>query len=161
MLFRSAQIDSHIASTTNPHSTSIVNLTDTDVSSPVEGHVLMVNSSGDWENKTLSAAGIASASHTHDAADVVSGSFVDARISQSSVTQHESAINHQNILGKGTNSHAQIDSHIASTTNPHSTSIVNLTDTDVSSPVEGHVLMVNSSGDWENKTLSAAGIASI
>jgi len=31
-----------------------------------------------------------------------------------------SAINHQSLNGAGTNTHAQIDSHIASTTNPHS-----------------------------------------
>ena len=30
--------------------------------------------------------------HTHDAADVVSGTFADARIAESNVTQHQAAL---------------------------------------------------------------------
>lgn len=58
-------------------------------------------------------AGKADASHTHSAAAVTSGTFADARIAQSNVTQHQGAIAHQSISGSGTNTHAQIDSHIA------------------------------------------------
>lgn len=47
---------------------------------------------GAWRNRSLAAAGIAAASHTHAASDVSSGSFADARISESSVTQHGDAI---------------------------------------------------------------------
>ena len=36
----------------------------------------------------------AEASHVHDTADVTTGTFADARISESSVTQHEAAIDH-------------------------------------------------------------------
>ncbi len=43
--------------------------------------------------------------HTHDAADVNSGTFVDARISQSSVTQHEAAIDHDALLNFVSNEH--------------------------------------------------------
>jgi len=53
-------------------------------------------------------------SQTHDASDITSGTFVDARISQSSVTQHEGAIDHQSISGSGTNDHTAIDAFIAS-----------------------------------------------
>jgi len=35
---------------------------------------------------------VAAESHTHDAADIISGTFADARISESSVTQHADAI---------------------------------------------------------------------
>ncbi|NIM50438.1 MAG: hypothetical protein GTO22_14510 [Gemmatimonadales bacterium] len=38
----------------------------------------------------------------------------------------EGNIVHQNLSGAGTNTHAQIDSHISSTANPHSTSIANI-----------------------------------
>ena len=47
----------------------------------------------------------ASSSHTHTAADTTSGTFVDARISQSSVTQHEGAINHDATLNFVANKH--------------------------------------------------------
>lgn len=43
--------------------------------------------------------------HTHDAADVVSGSFADARISQTSVTQHQAAIDHDALLNFVANEH--------------------------------------------------------
>lgn len=38
------------------------------------------------------------AAHTHPTSDVVSGTFVDARISESSVTQHVGAIDHDSLL---------------------------------------------------------------
>jgi len=41
----------------------------------------------------------ADAVHTHAASDVISGTFADARISQTSVTQHEAAINHDALTG--------------------------------------------------------------
>lgn len=44
--------------------------------------------------------GKAATAHTHAAADVTSGTFADARISQSSVTQHQAAINAGQVDGK-------------------------------------------------------------
>jgi len=52
--------------------------------------------------------------HSHTTSDITSGTFLDARISQSSVTQHEANINHQSISGAGTNTHTQIDTFITS-----------------------------------------------
>lgn len=47
------------------------------------------------------------------AGDIVSGTFADAQISATSVTQHVSALLHQSLSGAGTNTHADIDSHMA------------------------------------------------
>lgn len=99
---------------------SIGDLSDVTISSLVSGDI-MYYSGSEWVNETLSGAGIAAASHTHttsditdlasytgfdsryytesevdaltwDASDIVSGTFADARISESSVTQHEAAL---------------------------------------------------------------------
>lgn len=54
-------------------------------------------------------------------------------------------INHQSITGAGTNTHANIDSHISSTSNPHSTTFLQLTDTpDAYTSQAGKYLRVNS-----------------
>lgn len=54
------------------------------------------------------------------ATDIVSGTFADARIAESNITQHVAALVHQSLSGAGSNTHAQIDTHIANTSNPHS-----------------------------------------
>jgi len=61
-------------------------------------------------------SGKASTVHVHATSDITTGTFANARISQSSVTQHQAAINHQSVSGAGTNTHAQIDTHIGDAT---------------------------------------------
>lgn len=48
----------------------------------------------------ISSAGFAAAVHTHAAADVTSGTFADARIASSNVTQFQSSFKGRNITGK-------------------------------------------------------------
>jgi len=69
-------------------------------------------SSSNIQNKLETKA---AAQHTHHASAIDSGTFADARISQSSVLQHQGALLHQEIDGAGDFSHAQIDAHIADT----------------------------------------------
>lgn len=67
---------------------AIGNVTITAIAS---GELLKWNGSA-WINQTLAEAGISATGHTHAAGEIVSGSFADARISESSVTQHEAAL---------------------------------------------------------------------
>lgn len=49
----------------------------------------------------------AAISHAHAAGDVTSGTFADARVSQSSVTQHNAALDHGALSGNGDDDHTQ------------------------------------------------------
>jgi len=53
------------------------------------------------------AAAFAAAAHNHAAGDITSGTFADARIAQSNVTQHEGAIDHGSIAGLADDDHSQ------------------------------------------------------
>lgn len=75
-----AQVDSHIAD--------------------VDSH-RVINDAGVSSSDLWSAAKVAShsAAQTHDASSIVSGTIADARVAESNVTQHEAAINHDNLFG--------------------------------------------------------------
>lgn len=47
--------------------------------------------------------------HTHDAADVVSGQFADARVATTNVTQHETAIDHDQLFNFRIEEHREIN----------------------------------------------------
>jgi hypothetical protein len=70
---------------------------------------------GNDTNDILSNKTVNTASNTLiiDASDVTTGTFDNSRVAESNVTQHEGAITHDNLLGVGTKSHAEIDSHVA------------------------------------------------
>ncbi len=57
------------------------------------------------KNFGTSAGQVSEGNHTHSTTAITSGTFADARISQTSVTQHEGAINHDNLLGFVANEH--------------------------------------------------------
>lgn len=81
-------------------------ITDVTITTPANDELLAYDStSGNFINKTASEAGLASATHTHSAGDITSGTFDAARISQSSVTQYESNINHDALTNFVANEH--------------------------------------------------------
>lgn len=76
------------------------------ITTPADNEVLAYDTgSGLWINQTAAEASLAEASHTHDASDVISGTFDDARISESSITQHEGAIDHDALTNWVQNEH--------------------------------------------------------
>lgn len=118
----------------------VSDFSDVTITSIASGELLKWNGSA-WINNTLAEAGIAAASHTHAAADVTSGTFADARISESSVTRHEAALS----IAK-----SQITSTIPDVTGtPANNQLAVWTDADT---LEGD-------GDltWDGATLSIAG----
>lgn len=66
-------------------------LADVTVTSISSGELLKWNGSA-WINNTIAEAGLAAASHNHATSDITSGTFADARVAESNVTQHEAAL---------------------------------------------------------------------
>lgn len=79
-------------------------LSDVTITSIASGEILKWSGVA-WINNTLAEAGISAVGHTHAAGDITSGTFADARIAESNVTQHEAAINHDNLTGFVANEH--------------------------------------------------------
>jgi hypothetical protein len=63
--------------------------------------------------------------HTHDASDITSGTFADARIASSNVTQYESSINHNVLLNYNITEHRIINDGGTSATELWSASKIN------------------------------------
>jgi hypothetical protein len=96
------------------------------------GEIIQRTASNLWENKTLAEAGIAAASHSHEAADVTSGTFAIARIPTGTISTTVALGNHNHTLD----------------------SLSNVT---ITSNAPGELLKWNGTA-WINNTLSEAGI---
>jgi len=70
---------------------SLSTLSDVTITANSAGEILKWDGAA-WINNTLAEAGIAASSHTHAASDITSGTFADARIAQTNVTQYQSAL---------------------------------------------------------------------
>lgn len=64
---------------------------DVTLTSIADGEVLRWDGSG-WVNNTLAELGASAVGHVHATSDITSGTFADARIAESNVTQHEAAL---------------------------------------------------------------------
>lgn len=103
----------------------LADLADVDIDgTPADNELLAYDAgSGDWINQTPAEAGVAAASHQHAAGDVNSGTFDDARIAESNVTQHEAALTVTEAQVSDLGDYAtngDLTSHTGDTGNPHS-----------------------------------------
>lgn len=99
---------------------ALPDLTDVTFSGPSNLDILQYNSvTSQWVDRTLAQAGIAAAAHVHAAGDITSGTFLDARIAQSNVTQHEGAINHNALTNYAANRHVVLPNTIANVLSDH------------------------------------------
>jgi hypothetical protein len=93
-----AALTAHTGDTDNPHSVTATqvglgNVENTALSTwagSTNLTTLGTITTGTWNGDTIASAYIGS--HTHAASDVTSGTFADARIAETSVTQHEAAL---------------------------------------------------------------------
>ena len=78
---------------------------------------LVIDPTGDWFSTPVTDLA------TLNAALGDIDSALSGHLSDTDIHFTEASIDHANILGVGTNTHAQIDSHLASTANPHSVTL--------------------------------------
>jgi len=79
------------------------------VGGAVAGNFAGLDGTGNLTDSGSKASDFATAVHIHDAGDVTTGTFADARISQSSVTQHVAAIDHNLLLNYSIAEHRTIN----------------------------------------------------
>lgn len=128
---------------------AIADVSDITITTPADNEVLAYNSgTSQWINQTAAEAGLAAASHTHATTDITSGTFADARIAQSNVTQHQAAL---------TITESQISDLGTYLT---TVALADLTDVDatVATPSDGDILVYRTAGsDWVLEAKPAGG----
>ena len=122
-------------------------LSDVTITNISAGEVLKWSGTA-WVNNTLAEAGVAAASHTHAASAITSGTFADARIAQSNVTQHQAA------LSITESQISDLGNYITDVSGDNLETLSNVT---VTSNTSGEILKWNGSA-WINNTLAEAGI---
>ena len=163
-------LNSHIANTSNPHSTSVSNLSDTTITTPTSGQVLTYDGSK-WTNQASASASLSGLTDTN----ITTPSDQDIIVYDSNSTKW---INQPNTIGnvkdvditsataddvliyddvnsKWINSQV-LTNHIGNVSNPHNTKVSNLVDTTISTPSDKQLLQydyanlqwVNSSDVW-------------
>ncbi|MEK9769271.1 MAG: hypothetical protein VW683_10160, partial [Betaproteobacteria bacterium] len=127
---------------------NLSSLSDVTITSIASGELIKWNGSA-WINNTLAEAGIAATGHTHATSDITSGTFADARIAESNVTQHQAALSI---------TESQISDFGTYLTGITGESIGSLSDVTITTVASGEVLKWSGSA-WINNTLAEAGIA--
>lgn len=151
-------------------------LTDVTITTPAAAQILRYNGS-QWVNGSVAYSELtgvpstfAPSAHTHAAADITSGTFADARVAGSNVTQHQALLSiawgqltsvpstfppsaHTHVAANITDFSTAADARIAAA------SIDALSDVTVSTPASGQYLRWNGSA-WVNAAISAGDLPS-
>lgn len=131
---------------------TVENLSDVTITTIASGELLKWNGSA-WINNTLAEAGIAAASHTHATSDITSGTFADARIAESNVTQHEAAL---------TLTEAQVEAALSAATAFTAGNFVFNTDQTVGVGQDNYVLTYdNATGEIGLEASAGGGLANV
>jgi hypothetical protein len=129
-------------------SIALNDVTDVTLTSPADNEVLAYDStSGEFINQTAGEAGLATSTHVHVASDIQTGTFADARIAESSVTQHQAALSI---------TESQISDLGTYLTDITSQSINALSDVSITSAANNEVLTYNGT-NWVNSAASGGG----
>lgn len=144
-----SQISDLQAYSLTSHNHTLDSLSNVTISTVAAGEILKWNGSA-WINNTLAEAGISAIGHTHAAGDVTSGTFANARISASSVTQHQASLSI---------TESQISDFGSYSLSSHNHTVASLSDVTITTIAAGELLKWNGSG-WINNTLAEADIAS-
>lgn len=138
-------ITTHTADTSNPHSTSLDNLTNTEITTPANGDVLKYDGTK-WING-VGGGGSSTLSGLTDT-DITTPADGDVLIYDSNDSEWKNSDQLSTL-------DSTVTTHVANTSNPHSTSVSNLTDTNVSSLNDSDILVYDSGdSEWKNTQLS-------
>lgn len=132
-------ITSHTGNTSNPHSTTVANLTDTTITSAASGDVLSYDGSK-WVNAPSSSASLSGLTDT----DITTPADGDVLVYDSVSTKWENSDQLSTL-------DTTVSSHVGNTSNPHSTKVSNLDDASISSVADGDILVYDSNdSEWKN-----------
>lgn len=119
----------------------LADLSDVGTAAVTSGFVLVADGT-DYDGRALTTA------------DIASGTFADARVAASNVTQHVASIDHDSLLN--------FDSAEHFTQGAISIPLSQASDVTITSITNSEILQYNSTGSiWENQTLAEAGISAV
>ena len=159
-------IENHVTDTNNPHSVTkaqiltgdlIVN-SDVDSSAAIDESKLNL----DYSTDSLNTAITTHVSDTNNPHSVTKAQVLDNDLIVNADVDNSAAISESKLdLDYSTDSlNTAITSHTGNTSNPHSTSITNLTDTEISGVLSGDVLGFNGT-KWVNQPSTSASLSGL
>lgn len=141
------------------HDAAKIQGVDVTVTSIGDNEILQYDSgSGDYINQTLAEAGISATGHSHAASDTTSGEFADGRISESSVTQHEGAIDHDQLTNFAIGEHRIINDAGTSATELWSASKIDTELGGKSDTGHSHAASDTTSGTFDDARISESSV---